>query len=390
MEQEKRPIAPIMTFFSVIQDPRIERNKLYPLEEVIVITILATIAMAQGWEDIERYAKAKEAWLRRFLKLEHGIPPHDVYRRVMIRLRPEEVEHCFMNRVRAIRKDYEREIIAIDGKTVRGYFKAKEGGKALHVVSAWATENRLVFGQVKTDEKSNEITAIPALLEKVALAGCIVTIDAMGCQYRIAEQIVEKKADYLFSLKGNQESLHEDVKEYFGGLDFSAPLGKNRDIPFRSASTHDEQHGRIEDRDYAVSGDVEWLIERHPAWKTIRSIGVVEPGREEKGKLTAGRRYYISGLPGDVDVFSRGVRGHWGIENPLHYVLDVSFGEDDSRIRTDNGPENMAILRKMAMTVARADTETKSSIIGRRKQMAWSNEYLERLLFQSKLASEQG
>jgi predicted transposase YbfD/YdcC len=388
MENEKRPIPPLMTYFSVIQDPRIERNKLYPLEEVIVITILATIAMAQGWEDIERYARSKEGWLRRFLKLEHGIPPHDVYRRVMIRIVPEEIEACFMNWVRAIKKEYEREIIAIDGKTVRGHFKA--GSKAIHIVSAWATENRLVFGQVKTDEKSNEITAIPTLLEKVALEGCVVTIDAMGCQYKIADQIVKKKADYLFSLKGNQESLHEDVKEYFEGLDFSAPLGKNRDIQFHSTSTHDQKHGRIEDRDYAVSDDVGWLIERHPDWKTIRSIGVVESSREVKGQITVERRHYISSLPADAEEFARGVRGHWGIENSLHYVLDVAFGEDGSRLRKDHGPENMAILRKLALTVARADTETKSSVIGRRKQMAWSNEYLERLLFQSQLASEPG
>jgi hypothetical protein len=198
-KKKKRPLTPIKTCFSVIQDPRIERNKLYPLEEVIVI------AMAQGWEDIERYARAKEAWLRRFLPLEQGIPPHDVYRRVLIRIRPEEIEACFMNWVRAIKKEYEREIIAIDGKTVRGHFKAGPGGKALHVVSAWAAQNRLVFGQVKTDEKSNEITAIPTLLEKLALAGCIVTNDAMGCQYKIADQIVGKKADYLFSLKGNAD-----------------------------------------------------------------------------------------------------------------------------------------------------------------------------------------
>jgi hypothetical protein len=194
-----------MAYFSVTQDPRIERNKLYPLEEVIIITILATIAMARGWEDIERYARAKEAWLRRFLPLKQGIPPHDVYRREMIRIRPSETEACFMNRVRAIKKDYEREIIATGGKRVRGHFKAGEGGKAPHTVSAWATQNRLVFGQVKTEEKSNEITAIPALLEKVALEGCIVTIDAMGCQYKIAGQIVGKKADYLFSLKGNSD-----------------------------------------------------------------------------------------------------------------------------------------------------------------------------------------
>jgi predicted transposase YbfD/YdcC len=386
MEEQSSALMPIMPYFSVIRDPRVERNKLYPLHEVIVITILAVIALAQGWEDIERYAKAKEAWLRRFLKLENGIPHHDVYRRVMTRLDPEEIERCFMNWVRAIKQDYQREIIAIDGKTVRGHFKS--GGKALHLVSAWATENRLVFGQVKTEEKSNEITAIPTLLEKLALEGCIVTIDAMGCQYKIAEQIVKKKADYLFSLKGNQESLHEDVKEYFEELDFSAPSGENRHIRFNSISTHDEGHGRIEDRDYAVSDDVEWLIKRHPDWKSIGSIGMVDSSREVNGEITVERRFFVSSLQADAGQFAKGVRGHWGIENSLHYVLDVAFGEDGSRLRKDKGPENMAILRKLALTVARADTKTKSSIIGRRKQMAWSHDYLEQLLFQSSLVSD--
>jgi predicted transposase YbfD/YdcC len=203
---------------------------------------------------------------------------------------------------------------------VRGHFKT--GGKGLHIVSAWATENRLVFGQVKTEEKSNEITGIPRLLEHLAVEGCIVTIDAMGCQYKLAGDVVSKKADYLFSLKANPETLYEDVKEYFEGLDFSASAGKNRYMRFHSASTHDEEHGRIEERDYADSEEVGWLEERHPEWKTIGSMGVVETSRE----VTVERRLYISSLSGDVEQFARAVRCHWGIENSLHYVLDVAFG----------------------------------------------------------------
>jgi predicted transposase YbfD/YdcC len=253
---------------------------------------LAVIAVARGWKDIERYGKAKEARLRGFLSLEHGIPHHDVYRRVMGRIIPEEIERCFMNRVRAMKKDYEREIIAIDGKTVRGHFK---------------------------------------------------------------------------------------------GPDFSVPAGKNREIEFHSVSTHDEKHGRIEDRDYAVGGDVRWPVARHPDRKTIGSIGVAASSREEKGEVTVEQRHFVSGLPAGGPQFAKAVRSHWGIENSLHYVLDVVFGEDGSRLRKD-----MAILRKVALTVARADTETKSSIIGWRKRMAWSNEYLERLLFQSPFASGSG
>ena len=198
-------IPPIIDFFNTIKDPRIDRKKCYPLIEVIVIRLLAVMAFAKGREDIELYGNTKKAWLKQFLSLENGIPKHDVYRRVFNRLNPQDIERCFMAWVRAIKQDKEREVIAIDGKTVRGSFNTRQGSKAIHLVGAWATENRLVFAQVKTGEKSNEITAIPALLEMIALKGCIVTIDAMGCQYKIANQIVTVGADYVFSLKENSD-----------------------------------------------------------------------------------------------------------------------------------------------------------------------------------------
>jgi predicted transposase YbfD/YdcC len=294
-----------------------------------------------------------------------------------------------MNWVRSIKEQTCREIIAIDGKTVKGAFNA-ESGKSLHIVSAWAASNRLVFGQVKTDEKSNEITAIPTLLDKIALEGSIVSIDAMGCQYKIADKIVKKKADYVFSLKGNQGNPHEDVREYFADVDFAKPASAAKHVSFNSVSTHEEKRGRIEDRDYAVSDDVQWLHQRHPKWKTIRSIGFVDSRREVKGKVTNERRHFVSSLPADAELFAKVVRSHWGIENSLHYVLDVAFGEDACRIRTDKGPENMSFIRKIALTIARADTKAKSSIAGRIKQMAWSESYLEQLLFASNFASQQG
>jgi predicted transposase YbfD/YdcC len=244
-----------------------------------------------------------------------------------------------------------------------------------------------VFGQVKTTEHSNEITAIPTLLEKVAVKGCIVTIDAMGCQYDIANTIIKRQGDYLFSLKGNQGTLLDDVTEYWSQLDFNKPIGTIRNISFATKSTHDEKHGRIEDRDYAVSDDVEWLVQRHPLWKTIKSIGMVESNREINGVSTKERRYFISSLPADIEQFAHAVRGHWGIENSLHYVLDVVFGEDACRIKTDNGPENMAIIRKIAMTVARADKDSKSSLVSRVRRMAWSDTYCEKLLFNSDYAT---
>jgi predicted transposase YbfD/YdcC len=378
-----------LDYFSDIPDPRKTINRKYPLHEIIAITILAVVSFAKGWEDIERYGKAKRKWLSNHLELKAGIPKHDVYRRVFTVLKPELIEACFMNWVRAIKQNTPREVIAIDGKTVRGTFNA-ESGKALHIVSAWATSNRLVFGQVKTDEKSNEIPAIPLLLDKIALEGSIVSIDAMGCQYEIADKIVKKKADYVFSLKGNQGNLHEDVVEYFSDVDFAKPISAHRHVSFKSVSTHEEKRGRIEDRDYAVSDDVSWLHKRHPKWKSIRSIGFVDSRREEKGKVKHERRHFVSSLPCEPEEFAKAVRSHWGIENSLHYVLDVAFGEDACRIRTDKGPENMAFIRKIALTIARCDTETKSSVAGRIKQMAWSEEYLEQLLFSSSFASQQG
>ena len=385
--EEKRRLGPIMEYFSDIPDPRKEINKKYPLCEVIVITVLAVMSFAQGWEDIERYGKMKQKWLSKFLELKNGIPKHDVYRRVFTVLDPQLIETCFMNWVRAIKENKVREHIIFDGKTAKGSFNP-ETGKALHIVSAWASANRLVFGQVKTNEKSNEITAIPTLLEKIALEGCIVSIDAMGCQFEIANLIEKLKAFYVLSLKKNQEALYNSVKEYFAGLDFDKKQSEIKDISFQSTSTHDEGHGRIEDRDYAVSDDVEWLHILHPKWKTIKSIGMVDYTREEKGKITTERRYFISNLPACAEEFARIVRGHWGIENTLHYVLDVAFKEDDCRIRTGKGPENMALIRKIALTVARSDKGSKSSIAGRIKEMAWSDSYMEQLLFGPSFASE--
>jgi len=370
-----------MEYFRNIEDPRIERNKDYPLIEVIVITVLAVMAFAEGWEDIEVYGCAKLVWLRRFLPLRNGIPKHDVYRRVFVRLQPDAIEYCFRAWVRDISEQVYQEIIAVDGKTSRGSFNSRDGTSPLHLVSAFATENRLALGHVRTRDKSNEITAIPCLLELIALKGSIVTIDAMGCQYKIANQIVAAQADYLFALKENQMTLHQDVVEYFADLDFSDP-----EPDVLTESTFDVDHGRIERRSYAVSGNVAWLTERHPAWDTIQSIGVVQSVRETPQKTTTERRYFISSLTADPKLFAVAVRSHWGIENSLHYVLDVTFREDASRIKSGCAPENWACFRKIAMTVARSDKESKKSMKSRVKQMAWSDEYLERLLFKSSFA----
>ena len=388
-------LPPLMEYFAHIKDPRREtKNKIYPLIEVIVIAFLAVMSGADGWEAIERYGEMRKKWLTKFLTLKEGIPKHDVYRRVFCAIRSELLESCFMNWVRDIKRDIRREVIAIDGKTVRGMatksrFKAGTEAKSIHLVSAWATENQLVFAQVQTEEKSNEITAIPALLEQIAIAGCIVTIDAMGCQYEIADKIVGKRADYVFSLKGNQETLHEEVKEYWDMLDFDKPAAQAKYIKFRSVSTYDEKHGRKETRDYAISDDVAWLRKQFPQWKTINSIGVVESTRDAGEGPKTERRYFVSSLGADEELFAHAVRAHWGIENRLHYMLDVIYREDDCRVRKDWSPRTFALIRKIALTIARSDKESKASIRGRVQQMAWSEDYLESLLFRSDFASVQ-
>jgi predicted transposase YbfD/YdcC len=389
-------LPPLMEYFAKIKDPRREtKNKKYPLIAVIVIAFLAVMSGADGWESIERYGEMRKQWLGKFLKLEKGIPKHDVYRRVLGAIRSELMGSCFMNWVRDIKQNIKREVIAIDGKTVRGMatksrFKAGTEAEAIHIVSAWATETQLVFAQVQTDAKSNEITAIPALLEQIAIEGCIITIDAMGCQHEIAEKIVKKGADYLFSLKGNHEHLHEAVKEYGDMLDFGQPEAQAKYIKFRSISTYDEKHGRKETRDYAVSDDIEWLLKQFPKWKGIKSIGVVESTRDTGDREPkTERRYFISSLNADEKQFAHAVRSHWGIENRLHYMLDVIYREDASRVRKDYSPRTLALIRKIALTIARSDKESKTSITGRVQQMAWSEDYLESLLFRSHFATLQ-
>jgi predicted transposase YbfD/YdcC len=374
----ERQVQPLAEYFKEIEDPRIERKKLYPLDEVIVITVLAFLSGAEGWEDIDEFAKCKEAWLKKHLELKNGLPAHDVYGRVFRRLDPQQLEICFMEWVQAMRVPVNREVLAVDGKTMRGSLDTIKCLKAAHIVSVFATENRLTLAQVKTDEKSNEITAIPELLALVALKGAIVTIDAMGCQYKIADQIVESGGDFLFSLKGNQETLHEDVQGYLKDVDFKHP---EEDI--KVEITHDVDHGRIERRSHGVSGNVAWLIEGHPAWKTVKSIGVIESFRDINGLESTEKRYYLSSLPPDPKLFAYAARSHWGIENSLHYILVVVFREDRIKIRCGNSPENVNTIRKIALTLAKLDMTPKRSTRKKLKLMGWSSDYLESLLCNS-------
>jgi predicted transposase YbfD/YdcC len=382
---QRKNVPPLAEYFKDVKDPRIDRKKLYPLIEVILIALPAVMSGAEGWEDREDYGNAKLSWLKRFIPLANGIPGHDVFRRVFCRLIPQETGRRFMAWASGLKMDIGREVIAAGGKTMRGSVSEQAGIKAAHVVSAWATENRLVLAQVKTSDKSNEITAIPELLGMIALKGAIVTTDAMGCQYKIAGQIVKAGGDYLFSLKGNQGTLEEDGEWYFRDIDFEHP-----EAGAQVYTAYEAGHGRLEQRKHAVTGDVKWLTERHPQRETIRSIGVIEEKRETKrgDKASVSRRHYVSSLSADAEVMAFAARAHWGIENSLHYILDVAFREDACQISRGSSPENMGSIRKLAMTLARSDVESKLSIRKRLKKLAWSDEYFERLLFHSVFASD--
>lgn len=372
--QEKKAVA-IVEYFKNIEDPRIERGKLHNLMDIIAIAICAVICGADTWEDIELFGEAKHEWLKQFLELPNGIPSHDTFGRVFSIISPVEFQRSFLNWIKAISESIEREVVAIDGKTSRRSYDKSKGKGAIHMVSAWATANRVILGQVKTEDKSNEITAIPELLDILALKGCIVTIDAMGCQKTISAGIIEKEADYVLALKGNQGTLHEDIKLFFEDAKETGFKGIRHDFH----ETIDGDHGRIETRRYYTISDIEWL-EGKADWKGLKSIGMVESEREIGEKVTKEIRYYISSLPGNAKQFGDAVRRHWGIENSLHWVLDVAFREDECRIRKGYAAENFAVLRHIALNLVRQEKSIKRGVKGKRLKAGWDNDYLGKIL----------
>lgn len=368
--------ARLLEHFQDLKDPRVENLLRHKLIDIIGLTICAVICGADTWADIEEYGKAKEKWLKRFLELPNGIPSHDTIARLFAALNPETLQECFLSWVKAVAQLNEGEIIPIDGKTVRhSYDQGKKKG-AIHMVSAWASQNRLVLGQVKVNEKSNEITAIPQLLKVLEIKGCIVTIDAMGAQKEIAKQIIEQGGDYVLSLKGNQSNIHKDVEQLFEW----GRKTKFRDIPHEFHRTVDGGHGRIEIRHYWLLDGVEHLIDAQ-LWSGLKRVGMVESERRLPGKKPSlERRYYLVSLDGGVERFAQSVRSHWGIENQLHWVLDVAFNEDASRIRKDHAPENFALIRHIAVNLLRQESSAKVGFKAKRLKAGWDNRYLSKIL----------
>jgi predicted transposase YbfD/YdcC len=307
-----KPKITIADHFGEMEDPRVERSRQHKLIDIITIAICAVICGAETWVDIETYGRAKFEWLKQFLELPNGIPSHDTFARLFARLNPQQFQQCFLNWIRAINKMTAGEVIAIDGKSLRHSYDREANQKAIHMVSAWATENRLVIGQFKVDKKSNEITAIPELLKVLELARCIVTIDTMGCQKEIVKLIAEQHADYIITLKKNQSSLHKDVEQLFKEAIRTGFQG----IEHSAYQTREQAHGREEIRHYLMLTDVQERVDPSHKWSKLKSVGLVESVRTVDGKTTVETRYYISSLPNNAEVFGQSVRSHW----PLRFA----------------------------------------------------------------------
>jgi len=368
--QKRETKTKLTDHFQNIADPRKECLIRHKLTDIIMIAICAVISGAEGWNDIEEFGQMKKKWLSNFLELGNGIPSHDTFRIVFSLLDPEEFRKSFFSWVKETADIIEGEIIAIDGKTIRRSYA--EGQSPLHIVSAWAEENNLVLGQIKTNQKSNEITAIPKLLEMLTLKDCIITIDAMGCQKEIAEKIIEKEADYTLALKGNQGKIHQAVKKIFAE--------KNTRYDFHEEIS--SGHGRIEKRKCTglVLNEETRNLKEMRNWKNLKSIVKIESERIIKDKTTQEVRYYISSLEATAKRFNEIVRKHWSIENSLHWTLDIAFREDESRIRIGNSAENLGILRHLALNLLKQETTLKRGLKAKRLKAGWSNKYLVKVL----------
>ena len=368
--QEPKIVSLIRTLEEV-PDPRVDRSKDHDLVDLLVIALCTILVGGDSFYDMEEFAEIRLSWLKTFLRLRNGAPSHDTFNRVFQALDGRQLADALSRWTQSVREVLGGEVVALDGKSVR---RALNHGEDFRViVSAWATESGLLLGQRKVRDKSNEITVVPELLQALELAGCIVTVDALHCQKNIAKEIIEADADYVLALKGNQGTAFAEVKSF---LDDAV---SRSDKALALLETVDKGHGRLEVRRYWQTQHIAWFADQ-AAWEGLRSVGLVESVREINGRRTVERRYYLSSLPVEISRFAQAVRGHWSIENQLHWVLDVVFGEDQARARTEQAAENLAALRRLAVNLLRKDKQSKRSVKGKLMRAAIDPDYLSHLL----------
>lgn len=370
------PFVALQTHFAQLGDPRVERTKLHRLSDILVIALCAVLAGASSWDDIALFGETKRAWFATFLALPHGIPSHDTFNRVFAALDPADFEQAFTAWVRQVIGDLPPQVIALDGKSLRGSRDAFAGTPALHLVSAWASTSRLVLAQVAVRKKSNEITALPEVLARLDITGCVVTIDAMGCQRAIAEQIVAQGGQYILAAKDNQPDLAEDVAECFAAAEEVA----YEEVRSQQAVHMNKGHGRVEIRQHTVITDPSHLawLQAEQQWPALAALGRVQSERRfADGRCEHETRYYVLSQPMTASAFGAAVRSHWGIENQVHWVLDVTFGEDRSRKRAGQAAHNFSLLLRLALNLLRlAPSKKGMSLKAKRLRAAWDTEYL--------------
>jgi predicted transposase YbfD/YdcC len=374
----------LLAHFSQVPDPRVNRTRDHEPVDILVIAVCTLLCAGETFNDMEDFGKAKQDWFKTFLNLENGIPSHDTFNHVFAALDPKHFPDCFPRWTQSMRAAVSREIAALDGKALRRAMNKDENVK--YVVSAWAESNGLVLGQLKVSDKSNEITAVPQLLRVLDLNGCIVTTDAMGCQTKIAKEIIESDADYVLALKGNHEKVHEEIKTFLDDTVALAqkerPSGAEISKAVKNLAhkeTVDKDHGRHETRRFYQSDQLDWFADK-AKWEGLKTAGMVESIREINSQSSIERRYFLSSLPLDMQTFARAVRSHWGVENKVHWIMDVSFREDQSRARAGHAAENLATLRRLALNMLKTEKTKKRGIRGKQLNASWDHAYLLRLL----------
>lgn len=375
---EATPVATLTKHFAPVEDPRVDRGKEHKLIDIVVIAICGVICGADGWTGIERFGHAKLEWLQQYLDLPNGIPSHDTFGRVFAQLDPEQFQESFLNWVNAVYKVTDGQVIAVDGKTIRRSHDSVLGKDAIQMVNAWATENELMLAQTDVETDSNEITAIPELLDKLALSGCLVTIDAAGCQHEIAQHVVDQGGDYLLTVKRNQKKLYDAIDRLFTVL---PDWGYN--VTDDHHKTVDSGHGRIETRECWTVSDptyLDYVQERSSVWAHLSTIVKVRATRSVDGEISVETRYFIASATDDAETMLDSVRLHWHVENAGHWVLDIAFREDESRIRQGNAAQNFAVLRQMALNLLKTEESETVGIKNKRLKAAWDEDYLVKVL----------